>query len=68
MTPKPADPDSNEHVRGQIRTIIAEEDRTCLGVKVRPPIPVSEVERIALATLRRTIAERFEPKAPGSPD
>ena len=65
MTPE--EPHPNDHVREQVRAIIADEDRTCLGVKVRPPIPVSEQERIALATLRRFQSSGDESASPGEP-
>ncbi len=67
MTPEAPDPDPREHVREQIRAILAEEDRTCLGVKARAPIPVSEEESVALAALRRMVGDGPEPKSPGSP-
>jgi hypothetical protein len=46
-------PDSGAHLREQVRRIIINEDGACLGVKVRPAIPLSDEERVALATLRR---------------
>lgn len=53
MAENAPDPDSGAHLREQVRRIIIEEDAACLGVKVRPPIPLSDEERVALATLRR---------------
>ena len=48
MTPNQPDSDPGAHVREQVRGIITAEDLACLGVKVRPPIPVSDEERVAL--------------------
>lgn len=77
MAPKSPDPDPGARVREQVRRIITDEDLACLGLKVRPPIPVSEEERVALARLRhldwdtggrRPAADGAwrEPKPPGS--
>jgi len=53
MAEKAHEPDSGAHLREQVRRIIIDEDGACLGVKVRPAIPLSDEERVALATLRR---------------
>jgi hypothetical protein len=53
MAEKTPDPDSGARLHEQVRRIVVEEDGACLGVKVRPPIPLSDEERVALATLRR---------------
>jgi hypothetical protein len=51
MMPNAPEPDPCALVRDEIRQILVDEDRTCLGVKVRPPIPASDEERTALAKL-----------------
>jgi hypothetical protein len=53
LAEKTPDPDFCAHLREQVRRIISDEDGACLGVKVRPAIPLSDEERVALATLRR---------------
>jgi hypothetical protein len=71
MTPQAPDPDSGAHVREQVRRIIADEDLACLGVKVRPTIPVSDEERVALAALRHlngACLERRFSKSPATPE
>ena len=67
MTPQAPDPDSGAHVREQVRRILADEARDCLGVKVRSPIPASEEERVALAMLRHLNGACLEPKFSKSP-
>ena len=52
MTPNQPDADPGAHVREQVRRIITAEDLACLGINVRPPIPVSDEERVALERLR----------------
>lgn len=64
MTPNQPDSDPSEHVREQVRGIITAEDLACLGVKVRPPIPVSDEERVALERLRHLGGAGLEPKPP----
>ena len=66
MMPNVPEPDPCAHVRDEIRQILADEDRNCLGVKVRPPIPASEEERTALAKLGGPNGTRPEPRSPGS--
>ncbi len=46
------EPDRCAHVREEVRQILADEDRNCLGIKIRTPIAVSDEERLALAKLR----------------
>ncbi len=65
MIPNAPEPDPGAHLRDEVRQILAEEDRNVLGVKVRPPIPISADERIALAKLRGLNGSRPEPRAPG---
>jgi hypothetical protein len=67
MIPDAPDPDPCAHVRDEIRRILADEDRNCLGVKVRPPIPVSAEERTALSKLDALNGARPELRSPGSP-
>ena len=67
MSPMAPDPDTGAHVREQVRRIIADEHLACLGVKVRPPIPASEAERVALATLRHLNGACLEPRPSKSP-
>lgn len=62
MTPNQPDSDPGAHVREQVRGIITAEDLACLGVKVRPPIPVSDEERLALERLRHLGRAGLEPK------
>ena len=64
MTPNQPDSDPGAHVREQVRGIITVEDLACLGVKVRPPIPVSDEERVALERLRHLGGAGLEPKPP----
>ena len=64
MAPNQPDSDPGVHVREQVRGIIAAEDLACLGVKVRPPIPVSDEERVALERLRHLGGAGLEPKPP----
>jgi hypothetical protein len=59
------DPDPGAHVREQVRVILTAEDLACLGVKVRPPIPVSDEERVALERLRHLGGAGLEPEPPG---
>src|SRR5512140_2911681 len=66
MTRRSPEPDPGAHVRDQVRKILIAEDLACLGVKVRPPIPMTEVERAALARLRRPNGTALESKPPGS--
>jgi hypothetical protein len=66
MMPNAPEPDPCAHVRDEIRQILADEDRNCLGVKVRPPIPASEEERSALAKLGGLPGPRREPRSSGS--
>ena len=66
MMPNAPEPDPCAHVRDEIRQILADEDRNCLGVKVRPPIPASEEERTALAKLGGLNGPRPEPRSSGS--
>jgi hypothetical protein len=65
MTPSQPDSDPGAHVREQVRGIITAEDLACLGVKARPPIPVSDEERVALERLRQLGGAGLEPKPPG---
>jgi hypothetical protein len=58
------DADPGSHVREQVRGIITAEDLACLGVKVRPPIPVSNEERIALERLQHLGSAGLDPKPP----
>ena len=64
MTPNRPDSDPGAHVREQVRGIITAEDLACLGVKVRPPIPVSDEERSALDRLRHLGGAGLEPIPP----
>jgi hypothetical protein len=64
MAPNQPDPDPGAHVREQVRRIITDEDLACLGIKVRPPIPVSDEERVALDKLRHLDGAGLEPKPP----
>jgi len=68
MTPNQPDSDPGAHVREQVREqvrgIITAEDLACLGVKVRPPIPVSDEERVALERLRHLGGAGLEPRPP----
>jgi hypothetical protein len=66
MMPNAPEPDPGAHVRDEIRQILADEDRNCHGVRVRPPIPASEEERTALAKLGGLNGTRPEPRSPGS--
>lgn len=66
MIPNAPEPDPCAHVRDEIRQILAEEDFNCLGIRVRPPIPVSAEERSALAKLRGPNGTRPEPRSHGS--
>ena len=66
MMPNAPEPDPCALVRDEIRQILVDEDRTCLGVKVRPPIPASDEERTALAKLGSLNGTRPEPRSPGS--
>ena len=65
MTPNRPDSDPGAHVREQVRGIITAEDLACLGVKVRPPIPVSDEERVALERFRDLGGAGLESKPPG---
>jgi hypothetical protein len=72
MTAYQPDSDPGAHVREQVRGIITAEDLACLGVKVRPPIPVSDEERLALERLQHLgraglEAKPHEPRSSGSP-
>ena len=64
MTPNQPDADPGAHVREQVRGIITAEDLACLGIKVRPPIPVADEERVALERLRHLGGAGLEPKPP----
>ncbi len=64
MTQKAPDPDSGAHVREQVRTIIADEELACIGIRVRAPIPASDEERVALAMLRYLNGACLEPQSP----
>ena len=64
MAANQPDSDPGAHVREQVRAIITAEDLACLGVKVRPPIPVSDEERVALERLRHLGGAGLEPKPP----
>ena len=66
MMPNAPEPDPCAHVRDEIRQILADEDRNCLGVRVRPPIPASDEERTALAKLGGMDRPRREPRSSGS--
>lgn len=66
MRQQSRDPDPRAHVREQVRRILDDEDRACLGVKVRPPIPVSPEESVALERLRHLNSATFDPKPPAS--
>jgi hypothetical protein len=66
MMPNAPEPDPCAHVRDEIRQILADEDRNCLGFKVRLPIPTSEEERTALAKLGGLNGPRREPRSSGS--
>ena len=65
MTAKTPGPDPGAHLREQVRRIIIDEDAACLGVRLRPAIPLSDEERVALATLRRLESSQpFDPEPP----
>ena len=65
MAPYQPDSDPGAHVREQVRGIITAEDLDCLGVKVRPLIPVSDEERVALERLRHLGGAGLDPRPPG---
>ena len=64
MTQNQPDSDPGAHVREQVRGIITAEDLACLGIKVRPPIPVSGEERVALERLRQLGGAGIDPTRP----
>ena len=65
MTAKTPGPDPGAHLREQVRRIIIDEDAACLGVRLRPAIPLSDEESVALATLRRLESSQpFNPEPP----